>query len=140
MSEFKHDFRVRYAETDQMGVGYYANYLVWFEMGRAEYLRWVGLDYNQYEEKGVFLPVIEAHCQYQAPVKYDDLLQIQVAVTEFGRTSMRFEYEIWKVEENKLSATGYTVHAFINRDKRPIRAPEDMKKLICVEQKDAKSA
>ena len=127
MSFFEHPFRVRYAETDRMGVSYYANYLVWFEMGRAEYLRFLRIQYTDYEKKGIFLPVVEAHCRYLRFSTYDDLLAVQVVVSEFGKSSMRFDYRILKEPERVCIVEGYTVHAFINTDRKPIRVPQEVR-------------
>lgn len=125
MKHFRHDFRVRYAETDRMGVSYYANYFVWFEMGRAEYFRSLGVCYTDYEAKGIFLPVVEALCHYLRPTTYEDLLTVQVAVSEMGKSSMRFVYRITKPAVGTV-ADGYTVHAFVGRDQKPIRVPKEI--------------
>lgn len=125
MTVFRHDFRVRYAETDQMGVSYYANYLVWFEMGRAEYFRALGVCYTDYEKQGLFLPVVEAHARYYLPTTYDEKLAIEVAVSEFGKTSMKFVYRILK-EDGKKAADGYTLHVFIDRARKPVRVPQEV--------------
>jgi len=123
---FQHDFRVRYAETDRMGVSYYAHYFVWFEMGRAEYFRSLEVAYGQYEEKGIFLPVVEAFARYFQSTTYDDLLTIQVAVSELGKTSMKFVYRILNQAKQKV-AEGHTVHAFVDRSRKPIRVPEEIR-------------
>lgn len=128
MSLFEHSFRVRYAETDRMGVSYYANYFVWFEMGRAEYLRSVGLQYLDYEKNGIYLPVVEASCRYSRPSTYDDLLKIQVVVSEFGKTSMKFLYRILK--DSEKIAEGHTLHSFIDKNFKPIRVPEEILRAV----------
>lgn len=127
---FSHEFRVRYAETDQMRVTYYANYLVWFEMGRAEYLRHLGINYQDCEEKGYFLPAVEAHCRYLASSGYDDLLKIEVVVDQMKNSSLRFSYRIFNQSTGKNCCEGYTVHAFINSAKRPVRIPEEIRLAI----------
>src|SRR6185295_137972 len=86
--------RVRYAETDRMGVVYYANYLVWFEVGRTEWLRQSGWSYREMEEDGVGLPVIEAHCEYRQPVRYDAEVDIRARATLLSPVRVRFDYEI----------------------------------------------
>jgi acyl-CoA thioester hydrolase len=108
--------RVRYAETDQMGIVYYANYLVWFEIGRVELLRSLGLAYSQLEiEHECILPVIEASCRYRSPARYDDEIQIETRPALLRGSVIKFAYQIWrkaspKGEERKLLAEGETVH------------------------------
>ena len=86
--------RVRYAETDAMGVVYHANYLVWFEVGRGEYSRQMGADYRTWEERGLFLPVTEATCSYRAPARYGDLVVVSTWVEEARSRSVAFGYEV----------------------------------------------
>jgi acyl-CoA thioester hydrolase len=116
--------RVRYAETDKMGVVYYANYLVWFEVGRADWLRELGWSYDAMEAEGVGLPVIEARCEYRNPTRYDD----EVAVTTAGHlrspARMAFSYEVVRCRDGVVAAVGETVHAAVGRDGRPRRLPE----------------
>ena len=108
--------RVRYAETDKMGVVYHANYLVWFEIGRTDLLRTIGWTYRQMESSGVSLPVIEAHCEYRKPATRGELL---------SPTRVCFSYEIrWL--DGEVSAIGRTVHAAINEQTRPCRLPEQI--------------
>jgi acyl-CoA thioester hydrolase len=107
--------RVRYAETDQMGIVYYANYLVWFELGRVEVLRTVGYSYNELEIKhGCILPVIEARCRYRAPAKYDDEILIEAWPSMIRASVIKFAYRILRKAnegiENTLLAEGETVH------------------------------
>jgi acyl-CoA thioester hydrolase len=109
------EVRVRYAETDQMGIVYYANYLVWFEIGRVELLRALGLTYNQLEiEHQCILPVIEASCRYRAPARYDDEIVIETSPSMLRGSVLKFAYQVWrkdsKAEERKLLAEGETVH------------------------------
>jgi acyl-CoA thioester hydrolase len=133
MTIFRHNFRVRYAETDRMGVSYYAHYLVWFEMGRAEYFRDLGVSYTSYEEEGMFLPVIEAFARYLAPTTYDDPLTIEVIVSAVGRSSIKFEYRILHAETERKVAEGYTVHAFVDRSHKPVRVPDEIKHKISLQ-------
>jgi acyl-CoA thioester hydrolase len=128
MKPFETDIRVRYQETDNMGVVYYANYLVWFEVGRTEYLRNLGLVYTRIEEKGFYLMVASVSCQYKSPAKYDDLVRIRTWVSEMKHSSMKFEYKLFVGE--KLIATGESVHVCTNRSGRPVRMPEEIKKLL----------
>jgi len=109
------EVRVRYAETDQMGIVYYANYLVWFEIGRVELLRSLGLAYSQLEtEHECILPVVEASCRYRAPARYDDEIQIETRPALLRGPVLKFAYRIWRKasegEERKLLAEGETVH------------------------------
>ena len=110
------EVRVRYAETDQMGIVYYANYLVWFEIGRVELLRSLGLAYSQLEtEHECILPVVEANCRYRSPARYDDVIQIETRPALLRGPVVKFGYQIWRKasqdgEERKLLAEGETVH------------------------------
>jgi acyl-CoA thioester hydrolase len=121
--------RVRYAESDQMGFAYYANYLVWFEVGRTDWLRQRGVTYRSLEEKGYLLPVTEACCRYLASARYDDQLFVLARATRLTRVQLRFEYRI--VHENgALLAEGHTEHCFLSRDGRPVRVPEEVRALL----------
>lgn len=111
--------RVRYSETDQMGIVYNANYLVWFEIARTEYCRGHGLSYAYWEAHSVFLPVVEAHCRYKRPVRYDDRINLycRIPVPEIKVQSVRFEYLVSKVldgEEQELIAEGWTKHGIVD--------------------------
>ncbi|MFH1024182.1 MAG: thioesterase family protein [Planctomycetota bacterium] len=121
-----HAFRVRYAETDQMGVVYYAHHLVWFEAGRTEFFRALGLPYTELEAKGIFLPVGEAGCRYLAPARYDDELVVRTWVSEMGKAALRLSYIIRRKSDGTRIAGGFTRHLFVNRDFRPIRAPAEV--------------
>jgi acyl-CoA thioester hydrolase len=115
--------RVRYAETDQMGVSYYANYFVWFEVGRSQYCVDCGFSYRDMEqETGLFMIVAEARCRYKNPARYEDDLIIQTRISEFTRRTLRFAYEIKRVDGAAV-ATGETLHVLINRDGRPSSMP-----------------
>jgi acyl-CoA thioester hydrolase len=100
--------RVRYAETDRMGVVYYANYLVWFEVGRAEWLRQAGWSYREMEREGIALPVIEAHCEYRAPARYDDEIEVAARGTLLTAARIRFDYEVARVGDDAIAAVGHT--------------------------------
>lgn len=114
--------RVRYAETDRMGVAYYANYLVWFEVARADWLRARGWTYREMEEAGVKLPVIEAHCAYARSAHYDEALTIRTTAALHSPVRMEFMYEVIK-EDGTPAATGRTMHAAIDETGRPCRLP-----------------
>jgi acyl-CoA thioester hydrolase len=114
---------VRYADTDQMGVVYYANYLVWFEVARTEWLREGGWTYREMEASGISLPVIEAHCAYRQPARYDDEIEIRTMATVLTPVRIRFDYEAWKTADDSLSAAGHTIHAALGPDGRPRKLP-----------------
>ena len=115
--------RVRYAETDRMGVVYYANYLVWFEVGRTELLRTLGWSYREMEQAGIGLPVIEATCLYHRPARYDDELEIRTEGTLVSAVRMRFDYQIVRMPGDELIVSGRTLHAAVNAQGRPARLP-----------------
>ena len=122
--------RVRYADTDRMGVVYYANYLVWFEVARTEWLRDTGVSYRQLEEEGVSLPVIEAHCEYRQPARYDDEVEIRTRATLLTPVRIRFDYEVWMSGRPAAAAVGHTVHAALDATGRPCRLPGRVRDLV----------
>ena len=113
--------RVRYAETDAMGVVYYGEYLTYFEDGRVAYLQQKGIPYSAMEAAGVFMPVAEAYCKYHAPARFEDELAVEASIGEAGRAKVRFDYVVKRGDE--VLAEGYTVHAARGRDGRPVRIP-----------------
>ena len=119
--------RVRYAETDQMGIVYYANYFVWFEVGRTDLLRQAGWSYREMEIEGFSLPVIEAHCEYRQPAKYDDDIDVQTTGTLVSPVRVRFDYDVLAAATSTRLVTGYTIHATLDRNGRPCRLPERVK-------------
>ena len=126
MSDFSETtVRVRYAETDQMGVVYYANYLVYFEIGRVEYMRERGVAYKEMEiQDDSFIVVAESHCRHLRPARYDDLLRIRTRVAEVRRRTIRFAYEIVNSATGELLATGLTMHVVCDSKGRPKALPE----------------
>jgi acyl-CoA thioester hydrolase len=122
--------RVRYKETDKMGVVYYSNYLVWFEIGRTDWLRDSGWTYRAMEDDGIQLPVIEAHCEYRQGARYDDEIEIRTRARKLSPVRVQFDYEAARRADGALLATGYTVHATIDRGGRPIRMPDRVKDLF----------
>lgn len=122
--------RVRYAETDRMGVVYYANYLVWFEVGRADLLRSLGWTYREMEETGVFLPVIEAHCHYRRPARYDDEIVVRTEGRMASPARLEFTYEVQVTGADDIAATGTTVHAATTADGRPCRLPARLREVF----------
>ena len=116
--------RVRYAETDKMGVVYYANYFVWFEVGRTDLLRASGWNYRDMEIEGFGLPVIEAHCTYRESAKYDDDIDVRTTGEMLSPVRVKFSYEVVRASDAVTLATGSTVHATLDRNGRPCRLPE----------------
>lgn len=121
MRTFKTTMRVRYQETDNMGVVYYANYLVWFEVARTEYLRSLGISYRKLEEGGVYLVVASASCRYKYPARYDDIVKVQCWIPEMKNSSLKFGYKLFI--KDRIIATGESVHVFTNKAWKPIRIP-----------------
>ncbi len=122
--------RVRYAETDQMGVVYHANYFIWFEVGRTSWLRESAWSYRDMEQAGVSLPVIEAHCSYRQPARYDDELDISTVATLVTPVRLRFDYEVRRRNDGERLAEGYTVHAALDRRGRPCRLPDRVRAVL----------
>lgn len=117
--------RVRYAETDQMGVVYYANYLIWMEVARVNHCRALGFEYKDMEkDAGAYLAVTEAHCRYRASAHFDDEVVIESVVSEVRSRTIRFEYSMRRAETDETLAEGYTLHTVTNREGRMIRLPE----------------
>jgi acyl-CoA thioester hydrolase len=120
------NIRVRYSETDQMGYCYYGNYAQFFEIGRVETLRAVGVSYKSLEERGIMLPVVELKVKYLLPARYDDLLEIRTILKAVPTAKIEFEYEIYN-EKKELLTTGYTSLVFISSETmKPIQAPKDL--------------
>ncbi|OFX15729.1 MAG: hypothetical protein A2V59_06655 [Armatimonadetes bacterium RBG_19FT_COMBO_69_19] len=118
--------RVRYAETDAMGVVHHANYFVWFELGRTEYTRAVGLPYREVEARGVRLVVIEASARFHAPARYDDVVVIRTAVSDVSKATLVFAYEA-RLPAGTLLVDGQTVHAATDLAGRVRRIPEEVR-------------
>lgn len=115
-----------------MGVVYYAEYLHFFERARSEYIRRFGMSYAEIEKKGIMLPVREVQCRYRSPARYDELVLIRIGVSEWGRASLVFMYEIWSEDKTRLLAEGWTKHAFVNSEGRPAAIPDWFKNLMRV--------
>lgn len=122
--------RVRYAETDKMGVVYYANYLVWFEVARADLLRSLGWSYREMEGEGISLPVIEAHCHYHRPARYDDEIEVRTEGRMMSPVRMEFHYQILTRKDGVLAASGRTVHASLDASGRPSRLPARIREVF----------
>lgn len=131
MSKHAIQIRVRYKETDQMGVAYYSNYLVWFEVARTEFFRAQGLEYKKLEdESNLFLPVVESYCRYKSPLRYDDLATIETELAQMGASSITFSYEV-KVGD-KIAAIGRTKHALVNEKGKPVQIPSNIKQSLSI--------
>ncbi len=125
------EIRVSYRDTDQMGHVYYAQYFVWFERGRTEWLRSRGRAYREMERDGVYLPVAESWCEYLRPAFYDDLIHVVTWIAELRRVSLRFGYEILcPARGGERLARGFTRHGFVDANRRPAAPPEDWMRLL----------
>jgi acyl-CoA thioester hydrolase len=123
------EVRVRYAETDQMGVVYHGNYFIWFEAGRVELCRKLGFEYKKMEEEDdSFIVVAEAYCRYKKPARFDDLLTVRTRVVDSQRRTVRFAYEVLNLRTGQTLATGETVHVICDRQGRPKALPEKYRK------------
>ena len=119
-----YSFRVRYGETDQMGVVYHGNYAQYLELGRVEWLRALGVTYRSMEENGIMLPVISLHIDYKKSALYDDLITVETSLKKIPQVKIEFDYKIYN-ESRELLATANTVLAFMNKNtNRPIKCPD----------------
>jgi acyl-CoA thioester hydrolase len=120
-----------YADTDAMGIVYHTNYIKWFEIGRSEFLREIGIVYSRMEEQGFNLPLSEAYCQYLSPAVYDQVITIETEIAYVNRASLRFNYKLYD-DENKAHTfvEGYTVHACTNREKKIVRLPQNILEIL----------
>ena len=125
----KTKIRVRYKDTDRLGVVYYGNYLTFFEVGRAEFMRDLGFPYSKLEAEGYSLVVTEAHAKYHGNVGYDAMVTVKTAISEIKGARMRFDYEVLG-DNGKLLVSGYTLHGCINSKSRPSRIPSPVKTTI----------
>ncbi len=121
----KSKVRVIYADTDGMGIVYHSNYIKWFEVGRNEFLRDIDYEYTKMEAEGVWTPVLEVHCKYKNPAKFDDVLLIETFIESFSAVKFTMGYKIYNEKTGKLVVTGNTVHAFTNPDLKLIRLDRD---------------
>lgn len=126
-SEVPFTTRVRYGDTDQMGVAYYANYFYWFEIGRTEFCRAHGRSYADWEAEGVFLPVVESHCRYRHPARYEDEIVIYTKIGDLRAGSVVFECRIERARDGVQLAAGWTRHAFVDAGGRVLRGNNPMR-------------
>ncbi len=129
--------RVRYQETDNMGIVYYSNYFIYFEVARTECFRNLGIAYTELEKRGTYLVVVEAFCNYILPVHYDDIIEIDASVIKSTKSKLQFDYKVFNLGRDshsnskaKLSSTGFTRHVFINRNARPIKIPASLEEVL----------
>jgi len=123
-------YRVIYGDTDTMGIAYHANYLRWFEMGRNELFRHLGMPYKAVEAKGLMLPVSEVMCKYHHAARYDDVIFIHASVNTAFRAGLQFDYAITNEDGSVTHTTGYTRHAFVNDQGKVVRPPGFIRDLI----------
>jgi acyl-CoA thioester hydrolase len=134
-------FRVRYAETDQMGVVYYANYLIWFEVGRTDLCRQKGFAYRDMEkEDGLCIIVAEVRCRYKAPARYDDEIEVRTCVRQVRRRVIVFGYEIYRRDGDEILAEGETVHVITDLEGHPRALPEKYRDLLLAASKERAAA
>jgi acyl-CoA thioester hydrolase len=121
--------RVRYKETDQMGIAHHSNYIVWFEIGRTDLCRATGFSYRDIEERGLILVVTEVTCRYRAPYKYDDEVLIRTSVADAASRAMKFAYELFDGKGERLHANGLSMHVWVDREtRRPTTADDEVMK------------
>ena len=133
MSHHDTTLRVRYAETDQMGVVYHANYLIWFEVGRVELLRALGFDYKEMEmQDDCHIVVVDVHCRYHHPARYDDVLRVRARISESGTRIVKFSYELFREADEQLLATGETTHVICGKNGRPKSLPGKYRAVLAV--------
>ena len=124
--------RVRYAETDQMGVVYHANFLVWFEVGRVELMRALGIEYKRMEaDDDCHIVVAEVNCRYHHPARYDEVLRIRTRIAESRNRIVKFSYEVFRDSDGQLLATGGSTHVICGSNGRPKLLPEKYRQLLC---------
>ena len=122
--------RVIYGDTDKMGFVYHANYFRWFEAGRSDLFRQLGISYKEIETSGIHLPVSEVHCKFISPSQYDDILVIETTLDTSVKAGMKFDYRVFSETGDTILAKGYTKHACVDGNCKLVRPPELIKKLI----------
>lgn len=123
----EHEIRVRYSETDRMGIVYHANYIVWFEIGRTEFCRAAGMPYRQMEDSGILILVTGVDCRYRQPARYDDAVVIRTRMGEVGSRGLSFFYDVLRRSDGQRLAEGSTRHLFANAESRPITIPDPIR-------------
>jgi acyl-CoA thioester hydrolase len=134
---YETQIRVRYAETDKMGIVHHSNYLVWFELGRSEFCRARGFSYKEMEERDNALMVVaEAYCRYKSPAYYEDVLTLRTKMAEIRSRSIRFIYEIYRAADQTLLAEGETLHLVTDANKKVRSLPQSYKEMLLTEIED----
>jgi acyl-CoA thioester hydrolase len=124
------EFRVRYAETDRMGVVYHSHYLVWCEIGRTDHIRSSGMPYREMEERGIALAVAEAEIRYKSPARYDDMIRVETIISRVASRTVTFDYEISNADTRTALATARTVLVSLDREHRVVTLPPDVRDLL----------
>ncbi len=124
------DIRVRYAETDQMGVAYYANYLIWFEVGRSEFCRKKGFSYSDFESSGYKLVVTDAQCRYRNAARYDEMITVRTWLKGMNRRMITFGYRVLRKSKEEVIAEGETRHLCLDSNGKPKSMPEEFAELL----------
>jgi len=127
------DVRVRYSETDKMGVVYHTHYLVWFEIGRTEFLRAQGSSYREMEARDLFMPVLECYCRFRRSARYDDKVRIETRCRRVQRARLRFDHQVIRVDDEMMLAEGYTVHVATDAAGAPRRLPPEIVRRLDLE-------
>lgn len=127
---FKVEIRIIYADTDQMGIVYHANYLKYFEIARTELIRNLGMSYKDFEKYGVYMPVKETFIDFKSPVNYDDIIIVYAEIEKLKHVSIKISYEIYGLENNILHTKGYTLHPFTNKEGRISRPSSELYNII----------
>jgi len=128
--------RVRYSETDQMGVVYHSNYYSWFDIGRTDWMREAGMSYRDMERRGILLPLLESHCVYLHSAKYDDQLTVHTRITKLRGIRFTVEYEVIRDADGLLLARGSTVHVFTDADLKPVNVKKKHPEIYEIFQKN----
>jgi acyl-CoA thioester hydrolase len=136
--ETKTSFIVRYAETDQMGIVHHSNYAIWYEAGRTNFLKDVGISYSSIEEKGVLLPLYELNCKFISPAKYEDEIIVITNLKSLSRVRIIFSYQVIDAINNKLIATGETMHAWTDKTLKPVNAEKIIPEVYAILNKKTK--
>ncbi len=123
-------FRVRYAETDAMRIVHHSAYIVWFEEGRSEFMRRIGLPYSKIEESGYFFTVVEIRAQYKHPAVYDEEIIVRTRLVEVKNRKAIFYYEVMRAEDEKLLARGKSIHISVDKDNRVVKIPDSYRKIL----------
>jgi acyl-CoA thioester hydrolase len=124
------ELRVRYAETDKMGVVYHSHYLIWCELGRTDHIREGGMSYREMEDAGIMLAVAEANVRYRAPARYDDLVRVETTLTDVSSRAVTFEYRILNAETGVLLATASTLLVALDSSHRVVKLPAEIRERL----------